>query len=188
MYKSIIKWILAITIQPSKAWKILVRKKNSSYDILGSFVYPLIGILTLVAFVSILLNRQEYDVQMALKSAITVLATTFTGYYLAVYAMNEIGARYFNQPKNINLWQQFIGFSSSLMFAMNVILMLIPDFFFLRIFVLYTFYIIWEGATVYMDVKEEIRLKFTGVVTFVLLFSPSIVEGILYWLMPGLRI
>ena len=188
MYKSIIKWILAVNIQPARAWRVLAKKNKDSQDILTSFVYPLIGILTLVAFVSVFLNRQESDTQMALKSAITILVTTFCSYYSAVYILNELGNRYFDQTKSITKWQQFIGYASSLMFAMNIVLMLIPDFFFLRAFVLYTFYVIWEGSTIFMDVKETDKVKFTGIVTVVILFSPQIIERILYWLMPGLRI
>lgn len=63
----------------------------------------------------------------------------------------------------MKLCQRFVGYSSSLMFALNIVLMLLPEFFFLRIFVLYTFYIVWEGAGPYMQVEEKIRLKFVGI-------------------------
>ena len=45
------------------------------------------------------------------------------------------------------------------MFALNIVLVLFPEFFFLQIFVLYTFYIVWEGAGPYMQVTEAERLK-----------------------------
>lgn len=82
---------------------------------------------------------------------------------------------------------RFVGYSSSLMFALNIILMLLPEFFFLRIFILYTFYIVWEGARPYMQVEENERLKFAGIATVVILLTPAVIEFLLFILMPGLR-
>lgn len=59
--------------------------------------------------------------------------------------------------------------------------------FLLRIFVLYTFYIVWEGAGPYMQVEEKIRLKFVGTATGLILLTPWLIEVILSMLMPGLR-
>lgn len=58
--------------------------------------------------------------------------------------------------------------------------------FFLRIFILYTFYIVWEGAGPYMGVEEKIRLKFVGFTTAIILLTPAVIEILLSMLMPGL--
>lgn len=87
----------------------------------------------------------------------------------------------------MKLCQRFVGYSSSLMFALNIVLMLLPEFFFLRIFILYTFYIVWEGAGPYMQVAENERLKFAGIATVVILLTPAVIEFVLFMLMPGLR-
>lgn len=87
----------------------------------------------------------------------------------------------------MKLCQRFVGYSSSLMFALNIVLMLLPEFFFLRIFILYTFYIVWEGADPYMQVEENERLKFAGIATVVILLTPAVIEFVLFMLMPGLR-
>jgi hypothetical protein len=72
------------------------------------------------------------------------------------------------------------------MFALNIVLMLLPEFFFLRIFILYTFYIVWEGAGPYMGVEEKIRLKVVGFTTAIILLTPAVIEILLSMLMPGL--
>ncbi len=74
------------------------------------------------------------------------------------------------------------------MFALSIILALLPEFFFLRIFVLYTFYIVWEGAEPYMKVEEPVRMKFTCVATGIILLTPTIIGFLLFMLMPGLRV
>ena len=73
------------------------------------------------------------------------------------------------------------------MFTLNIVLTLLPEFFFLRIFVLYTFYIVWEGAVPYMQIEEANRMKFVGYTTGLILLTPWIIEFVLSLLMPGLR-
>ena len=100
--------------------------------------------------------------------------------------MNELWQGLFKRKKDMDLWMRFIGYSSSLMFALNIVLTLLPEFFFLQIFVAYTFYIIWEGAGPYMGVEEKIRLKFVAITTVVTLLAPAAIQFALSLLMPGM--
>lgn len=188
MYKEIIKWVIAIITQPTKAWEELAVKKEQDNDFLIRFVYPLIGFVTLTAFLGVLFTRKEFDVELALKMASKTLVSSFAGFYLAAYVMNDLWHGMFKREKDLKLWQRFVGYASSVMFALNVILMLFPEFFFLRIFVFYTGYVVWEGAGPYMEVEEKERLKFVGIATGVILLAPILIETILSMLMPGLRV
>ena len=136
---------------------------------------------------SVLFTRKEFDVELALKSSIKTLVASFGGFYLGAYLLNEAWQGLFKREKDMKLCQRFVGYSSSLMFALNVVLMLLPEFFFLRIFILYTFYIVWEGAGPYMQVEEKERLKFAGITTVIILLTPAVIEFVLFMLMPGLR-
>lgn len=186
MYKEILKRVIAIISQPARAWRMLVRKEERHEDFLSRFIYPLIGLVTVAAFLGVLFTRKEFDLELALKSSIRTLVSSFGGFYLAAYLMNELWHSLFKREKDMKLWQRFIGYSSSVMFALNIVLMLLPEFFFLRIFVLYTFYIVWEGAEPYMNVEEKVRLKFVGITTAMILITPVFIETVLSMLMPGL--
>lgn len=187
MYKEIFKWVIAIISQPGKAWEMLTKKEENGDEFLSRFVYPLIGLVTAAAFIGVLFTRKEFDVELALKSSIKTLVSSFGGFYLASYLLNEIWQGLFKREKDMKLCQRFVGYSSSLIFALNIVLMLLPEFFFLRIFILYTFYIVWEGAGPYMQVEEAIRLKFVGIATAIILITPALIEFVLFLLMPGLR-
>ncbi|MDL2255581.1 YIP1 family protein [Parabacteroides sp. OttesenSCG-928-K15] len=188
MFKEIFKWVVLIITQPQKAWNELLQKEDNDEDFLGRFVYPLIGLLTIAAFLGILVTRQKFDVEIALKASILMLVATFGGYHLTVYLLNEIWGSMFKRDKDIKLWQRFVGYSSSLMFTLTAVLLLIPEFFFLNIFVLYTFYIVWEGAPSYMLIEEKDKLKFVAIVTAIILIIPNAIEIVLKLLMPGLRV
>ncbi|MCC8132739.1 MAG: YIP1 family protein [Tannerellaceae bacterium] len=187
MYKEIFKWVIAIISQPGRAWRSLAKKEIKGEEFLSHFIYPLIGLLTAVAFLGVLFTRKEFDVELALKSSIKTLVAAFGGFYLASYLLNEVWHSLFKREKNMKLCQQFVGYSSSLMFSINMVLMLIPEFFFLRIFVLYTFYIVWEGTGPYMQVEEPDRVKFTAIATALIILLPEIIRIALFMLMPGLR-
>lgn len=188
MYKEIIRCVIAIISQPGKAWDMLARKEEKGDEFLSRYIYPLIGLVTVAAFLGVLFTRKEFDVELALKSSIKTLVASFGGFYLGAYLLNEVWQGWFKRAKDMKLCQRFVGYSSSLMFALNIVLMLLPEFFFLRIFVLYTFYIVWEGAGPYMQVEEKERLKFASVASVIIMLTPIVIGLLLSMLMPGLNI
>lgn len=187
MYKEIFKLVIAIVSQPARAWGMLAKREEKGDEFLSRFVYPLIGLVTVAAFLGVLFTRKEFDVELALKSSIKTLVSSFGGFYIGSYLLNELWLSVFKRPKDLKLCQRFVGYSSSLIFSLSIILMLLPEFFFLRIFILYTFYIVWEGAGPYMQIENRTRLKFVAITTAIILLTPALIEIILFMLMPGLR-
>jgi hypothetical protein len=190
MYQELFKWVIAIVSQPGKAWGELSKKGEKGDEFLIRFVYPLIGLITLAAFVGVLFKQKEFSVELALKSSIKALISSFGGFFLAAYFLNELWQSMFRQEKDIKLCQRFVGYSSALMYSLTIILLLLPvsDFFFLRIFILYTVYIVWEGAAPYMKIPEAMHLKFTIIASVLIVSLPEIIGFLLFMLMPGLRV
>ena len=194
MYKLIFKLVLEIISRPSKTWKSLAaerergvqegRNKEQHERFLSNYVYPFIGLMTVAAFISIC-TRQEFDFEYALKSAILTLVSFFGGFYLASYVLGEVWRGLFKQPKDVRLCQSFVGLASSLMYVLEIVRLLLPDFFFLYIFVLYTFYIVWEGSIIYMKVDEAVRMKFTTLASLILILTPMAINYLFVILMPA---
>ena len=103
MYKALFKLIIAMIFQPSRTWKMLesryyndgkIEVEPQSYEMfLKHYLYPFIGILTLASFFSIC-TRQEFDLEIALKSSVVTFVSTYGGYHLAAYVLNEFWAGY----------------------------------------------------------------------------------------------
>jgi cation transport ATPase len=188
MFKDLFHTTVSLIFNPSSAWEKLSEKRTEDNEkSLSGFVYPFIGLITIAAFLGILFTRKEFDVQIALKAAILALVSNFGGFFLASYLLNEGWHFLFRREKNIALCRNFVGYSSALLFSLQILLSLLPEFFFLRIFVLYTFYIAGEGAIPYMGVKESEQLKFAGFATVVMVATPFVLEFFLGLLMPGLK-
>ena len=52
----------------------------------------------------------------------------FGGYFLAAYAINEMGVRMFGMPANAPLTQQFAGYALVVPFLLQIVTGLLPDF------------------------------------------------------------
>ena len=57
------------------------------------------------------------------------------------------------------------------------------SFFFVSLF--FIRFTLWEGAESYMGVEENVKLKFVGIVSAVILLAPIIIDFLLSMLMPG---
>ena len=188
MFKEIYKTTILLIFKPSEAWVRLRNKRTEDHErFLADFVYPFIGMITVAAFLGILFTRKEFDLQIALKAVIMTILSAFGGFFLASYLLNELWHSMFHRERNMKLCQRFVGYSSVLMFSLNIILCLFPNFFFLRFFVLYTIVIVWEGAIPYMEVDGSVQLKFVVCTTIIVLFMPMALAFIFERLMPGLR-
>jgi len=188
MFKDIFSWVIQLITQPAKAWNALAEKEETNEQFLSRFIYPLIGMVAIAAFLGILVTRKQFDSEIALKSAIVALVSAFGGFFLSSYILNEMGPAFLGRVKNIKLWERFVGYSSVLMYALEIVLCLLPEFFFLRFFLLYTIFIVWEGAGPFMKVDDKDRLKFVATSTAVILLMPMIIAKMMMIFMPGLHV
>jgi hypothetical protein len=188
MFKKIFKRLIEIILRPGEAWEELSCQEEERGVFLSQFIYPLIGMIALAAFLGILFTRKEFDFEIALKIMLRTVIAVAGGFFLGAYFLHEVWKGVFKQPKDMALCSFFVGYASSLMFLLYIITALLPEFFFLHIFVLYTVYIIWEGAVVYMQVDESERLKFTVIASFIVIVTPFAIEQTLRFLMPGFRV
>lgn len=179
--------MMDLIFKPAEAWSSVSGEDGEHEAFLSRYIYPLAGMIALSAFVGVLFNRKEFDFVIALKSTIMAAVSSLGGFFLGACLLNELWRGMFNRAKDMKLCQFFTGYASAIMFLLEIVLSLLPEFFFLRILVLYTAYIIWEGAIPFMQVNENEQLKFTICASAVIMLSPFAVYFALFLLMPGMR-
>jgi hypothetical protein len=195
MYKELFRTVISLITKTGYTWKELAEKEEKGDEFLTRFVYPLIGLVTASAFIGVLFTEQTFSVEYALKLSIKALLSSFGGFYLTAYLLNELQKGFFEQSDNPRLCQRFVGYASAPMLTLYIVLALIPlfplsDLFLLRIILLYlyTAYMVWEGALPYMKVEERRRMPFTFITAFLIVAAPELIHNILFLLMPGMRI
>ena len=191
MYKNLLGQLWRLIVWPAKAWNILMSEREEKITgndyFFKTYLYPIIGIVALLTFVGVFFHKKEFEIQLALRLTIKVLIALFAGFYLASFLLSKAIKRFFPANGSFRLCQRFVGYSSALIYAIYMVLAIFPDFNFLQFILLYTIYIVWEGASVYMQVPENEKSKFTAAATAIILLSPFIIEKIMFLTMPGMR-
>ena len=180
MFKEIVLKIVQMITAPEVSWRKLLANENHE-SFLNRYLHPIFGVIALSSFIGGFWLVPDGNLQMALKKSIINLVTVYGGYYIGSYILNEFLPR-FGIAKNEPKVQQFVGYASSLMYALFIILPFFSDFFILWIFALYTAYILYTGYGVYIIGKDEHQMSFTGVATTSILLTPAIINIVLSYI------
>lgn len=181
MWKNILIVVIQLLASPQKAWKDLHAEEDDHNEFLNNFLYPIFGIIALTTFIGGLWFTRDGNVELGLKNAIIRIVTVYGGYYIASYFLDEMAPR-FGLSKNSLRHQQFVVFSSVVLYALLVIMPLISDFFILWLSVLYTVYIVYTGAEIFMQVGEDKRMNFSVSATLLILLVPGLIHVLLTFL------
>lgn len=189
MYKAIIKTIFSLSISPVNCWKELANEREKdSQEFLSNFLYPLLGLTTFASFLGNLLHHKEMSIEFALKATSVTFVSLFAGFFLAAFLLNEAMKYFFGQKDDLSSSRLFVGYVSSCSYMILMAQALVPELFFLKFALLYLLYIIWIGSDHFMGIHEKHKIKFLIISTFVLAFSPYLVEKAMLILMPGLTV
>lgn len=180
MIKEIVLIIVRMITAPEITWRKLSTNKDHE-SFLNHYLYPIFGIIALTSFIGGLFFVPDGNLQIALKNTIINLVTVYGGYYIGSYILNEF-LPHFGISKNETDVQLFVGYASSLIYALFIIIPFLSDFFILWIFAFYTAYIVYSGYGLYLIGKEEAQMRFTGIATSLILLTPAIIKGILSFL------
>lgn len=177
-YKELFNIALKLISSPAKAWEEI--SMEDRHKVFMAFVYPMIGLCALFVFIGSLLTYGwggPQSFQMAMTNCCAVAVAIFGGYFLAAYAMNEIGMKFFNMPSRVSLIHQFAGYSLVVLFLLRMITGLLPSFRIIAwLLQFYTVYVVWEGVPIMMKVEERHRLKYTLTLSALLIICPVVIE------------
>ncbi|MBP1614164.1 MAG: putative rane protein [Bacteroidetes bacterium] len=178
-YKELFKIALLLISSPAKAWEEICLHEDKR-RVFTEFVYPMIGLCGLSVFVGSLFANGwggPQSFQIAMTQCCAVAVALFGGYFLAAYAINYLGVRLFGMDNDVLLAQQLAGYSMVVTFLINIVIGLLPDFTVIGwLLQFYLIYIVWEGVPAVMPIDEKKRLKFTVMVSALLIFCPTIIQ------------
>ena len=188
MYKQLFLLLYRLSVYPEKTWKELSGKQEeySREEFYRGYLYPLFGLIALFSFIGVFISRKEFVVDVALKMMIKDLLTYFSAFYLSSFALTKLLISVFRFPAERYVVERFTGYSSAVIYLVSILYSLFPSFFFLPILMLYTVYIIWQGAVFYLKLDESNWVKFTIFASVLIILLPKILDFIIALIMPGL--
>jgi hypothetical protein len=178
MFKEIFLTIIHLIASPQSAWKDIKMEDEVQQDFLSKFLHPVFGIIALTSFIGGLWFTRDGNVELALKNTIINIVTLYGGYLIIAYIVNEISSRY-DLQKQLFTYRRFIGYSSVVIYSLYIIMPFFSDFFIIWIFSVYTAYIVYIGADVFLEIIENKKKKFTIAATTLILFIPLIINAIM---------
>jgi hypothetical protein len=187
MFTQLFSQITNLIVNPGKAWKKLSEEKEfNDENFYKSYFHPVIGIIALLSFLGILLF-QKFNFQLALKTVIREIIIYFGGLFVAAYAVKLLSGKYFGLKFTTGIYERFVGYSSAAIYAITMVSALFTSLFFVQILVVYTAYIVWQGSIFYLNIKDDHSTKYAIFTSTIIIFSPLIIRGILYFVMPGMK-
>ena len=175
MWRDIFVTVIQLIVASPAAWKEIDQEDRTPESFTGRFLYPIFGIIALASFVGGLWFTRDGDLQGALKDTIVSIVALFGGFYIASYALNEAAPR-FGQKKNLPRFQQFVGYSSVVLYALYAITPFLPDFFILWLLVFYTLYLVNTGAALYLKIVPEKRVNFSILAFLLVVLTPTLIR------------
>ena len=185
MYKQLVILLFNFIIHPENAWKECNEDQDTDNTyFLKSYLYPAFGIIALFSFAGILLYLKKWDVQIAMIHVIKEAIPYFAGYFLAVFALQRLSMKFFEQELRNPVCERFTGYASAAIYVTAVFYVLFPHFPIIQLLTIYTFYIVWQGAIHYLRIKEQHLTKFTIFASILIILAPLIIRLLLSLMIP----
>ena len=178
MLKRIIQTIYFLIAAPQKGWRRVLTQRNTPQEFMNDFLFPIFGLIALTTFIGSMWAVSSGNIQYALKKVMVVATALFSGFYLASYAVDKLYLRY-EQMKDSPLIQQFVGYASSVIYLLFLVMPLLPGFEILWLFILYTFYLVYSGVTIFLNIPEKEKTVFTLSSFVVITFIPVLLNFLL---------
>ncbi|GHT73086.1 hypothetical protein AGMMS50262_03590 [Bacteroidia bacterium] len=186
MFKKLFILLFQLITAPTQTWETLSEEQlENNEEFQKSYFFPIVGIIALLAFAGLLLSDRTFTFQAAMKEVIKQVLIYGGSFYLISFIFSEYVFPRFDVGKNKLFAERFTGYASSLVYVVAMVETLFP-YFLMKILIFYTVYIVWTGGIKFLGIEEKQWIKFTIFASLLILAVPVVIEGIIYWLMPGL--
>ena len=97
-YKDLFNRVVLLISSPAKAWA-EINTEEDRRKVLGTFVYPMIGLCGLSVFIGTFIGNTAgvSAFQIAMTRCCAIFVSLFGGYFLAAYAVNQLGKKLLNR-------------------------------------------------------------------------------------------
>ncbi len=180
----------SILITPHSGWE-NAKKQSRKKDVLINYALPLILLTSAASFAGVIIENDAWLWQAGLKRFTVTNLTLFSSIYLSGFCIKSVFNHIFNKSMSLSEILVFTIYSFSCVFAVWFLDELFEDMFFIGIFVLYTFYIVYEGLSVYLNITEvktsSKKILFTTISSLIIIVYPILMNDLILLIMPGLR-
>ena len=178
MFVNIIRTIFYLIASPKKGWGRIIDEKVNHQDFINNFLFPIFGFIAITTFIGAMWLTENGEIRWALKQVVIVVSALFGGFYPVSYLLNGLFPK-FGLDKNLDKAQQFVGYSSVVLYVLFFVMPLLLEFAFLWFAVIYTLYIVYAGAGGFLRMTANKKLIFTVIASLPIVFIPLAIKFLL---------
>lgn len=177
-----------IIIHPVKAWETINNENRSVRTVQGSFLLPVLILVTLSAFLGALIyNPSGLSVLFPIIRALKHFICFYLTVLLSSWVLNEI-SQAFVREKNYSFNFKLVSYSLTPLYITVIISRFLPDLAMINLLAFYGAYIMYEGISSIEKISREgiIRYFIVALLTVMVFYiaiswiSRSVLEGIYF--------
>ncbi len=167
-YQWLFKRIRILLLDSQKGWE-EIRYLNEPEPLLRKkLFYPLLILLGISHFIGVLFAEGERNFANSLWFTLAHLISIFFGYYIASWSIQRVGISFSSQLSKERAFQ-YIANSMLPFLLITVLINFAPSsLYFLKLLYLYSFYLLWQGSKILLEVPEQKQLSFVLIALFIL--------------------
>lgn len=176
-YRALWARVKMLWLQPAEAWRVIETEHKE--QVFTEFLYPMIGLCGMTALIGSILDTGFMSITESLGNCCMLGLSLFGGFYVSTFFITKLNERILNVDMEPSLVRQFTAYSMVVILSLYVFkgLWSVPLVHWILQF--YTAFVVYEGARVYLNVKEEKLRLYTLTVTATILISPVLVTFVL---------
>lgn len=176
-YRALWARVKMLWLQPAEAWRVIETEHKE--QVFTEFLYPMIGLCGMTALIGSILDTGFMSITESLGNCCMLGLSLLGGFYVSAFFITKLNERILNVDMEPSLVRQFTAYSMVVILSLYVFkgLWSVPLVHWILQF--YTAFVVYEGARVYLNVKEEKLRLYTLTVTATILISPVLVTFVL---------
>lgn len=176
-YRALWARVKMLWLQPAEAWRVIETEHKE--QVFTEFLYPMIGLCGMTVLIGSILDTGFMSITESLGNCCMLGLSLLGGFYVSAFFITKLNERILNVDMEPALVRQFTAYSMVVILSLYVFkgLWSVPLVHWILQF--YTAFVVYEGARVYLNVKEEKLRLYTLTVTATILISPVLVTFVL---------
>lgn len=170
--------ILLLLSSPERGWKRANEVRSNHEEFLNNFLYPIFGVISITTFAGAMWLSDVGGVHYALRVVIAAITSLFAGFHLASFMVNELFPKY-GMVKDTHAAQQFVGYSSVMLYVLYLLMPLINGYRGLWTVALLSIYLTITGSKIFLGINEDKRIAFSFVSLLIIVLLPLILNYLL---------
>lgn len=174
MLKKIINTMYLLLTNPDKGWEKVSKDRYKHEEFMSNFLFPILGVVSLTTLIGALWI-DGVGLQNALRLTIFVVTSLFAGFYLTSFMVTEMLPKY-GAIKDKNNAQQFVGYSSIIVYLLFLIMPFINGFQWLWVISLASYIVIYRGSRYFLDIYGVKGYRFSAISLVGIVIFPMLIN------------